>query len=67
MLVLAKLHIVSGQRMAKFRRYAIIIILIAAAVITPTPDPFNMAFVALPIYVLYEIGLILAKMQVKRP
>lgn len=66
MLVLAKLHIVSGQRMAKFRRYAIIIILIAAAVITPTPDPFNMAFVALPIYVLYEVGLILAKTRVKR-
>ncbi|HET8524635.1 MAG TPA: twin-arginine translocase subunit TatC [Thermomicrobiales bacterium] len=66
MFTLAKLHIVSGKRMAKFRRYAVIVILIAAAIITPTPDPFNMMVVALPIYVLYEIGLLLARTQVKR-
>jgi sec-independent protein translocase protein TatC len=35
--------------------------LIAAAIITPTPDPFNMLFVAAPIYLLFEIGLVLAK------
>jgi sec-independent protein translocase protein TatC len=66
MFLLASLNIVSPQRMAGFRRYAAIAILIAAAIITPTPDPFNMAFVALPIYVLYELGLVISRIFTSR-
>jgi sec-independent protein translocase protein TatC len=61
MYLLARLGIVSPRRMAKSRRYAAVIVLIAAAIITPTPDPFNMLFVAAPIYCLYELGLIFAR------
>ncbi|MDQ3696382.1 MAG: twin-arginine translocase subunit TatC [Chloroflexota bacterium] len=60
MFLLAKLGIVTPQNMRKGRRYAYLVILLAAAIITPTTDPFNMALVALPLVALYEIGIILA-------
>ncbi|MBX6341558.1 MAG: twin-arginine translocase subunit TatC [Thermomicrobiaceae bacterium] len=59
--ILAKLGIVSAQRLASLRRYMLIGIMIAAAIITPTPDPFNMFLVAAPMYALYEIGILLAR------
>ncbi len=61
MLLLIKLGIISRQRLASYRRYAIVIVMIAAAIITPTPDPFNMLLVAIPMYALYEFGLFLAR------
>lgn len=61
MYILAKLHIVNARRQAGFWRYAIVLILIAAAIITPTPDPFNMMIVAAPLLGLYGLGLILAR------
>ena len=61
MYLLSRLGIVSPKRMANSRRYAAVMVLIAAAIITPTPDPFNMLFVAGPIYLLYEMGLIFAR------
>lgn len=61
MFLLARLNIVSPKRMAGSRRYAMVLVLIAAALITPTPDPFNMLFIAGPIYLLYELGIIFAK------
>jgi sec-independent protein translocase protein TatC len=65
MFLLAQLHIVSPARFSKFRRYAAIIILIAAAIITPTPDPFNMLTVAAPMFLLYEMGILLGKIRVR--
>jgi sec-independent protein translocase protein TatC len=61
MFMLAKLHIVSARRMSGFRRYAIVLIVIIAAIITPTPDPFNQMAVAVPMYLLYELGIIFAR------
>ena len=61
MYLLAKLHIMSVRLMGSVRKYAIIIIMIAAAIITPTPDPFNMFLVAAPMYLLYEFGILLAR------
>lgn len=61
MYILAKLHVVTAKLLGRMRKYALIIIMIAAAIITPTPDPFNMFMVAAPMYVLYELGIILAK------
>ncbi len=66
MFLLARLGIVSPKRMSSSRRYAIVIVLVAAAIITPTPDPFNMLFVAAPIYLLYELGIIFAKIAARR-
>ncbi len=62
MFLLSKLHIVSAKRMASARKIAIILVMIAAAVITPTPDPINMMLVAIPIYMLYELGIIFARL-----
>lgn len=56
-----KIGIVSRERLAKFRRYAFLVILVIAAIITPTPDPVNMMIVAVPMYLLYELGLVLAR------
>jgi sec-independent protein translocase protein TatC len=58
MFLLAKLNIVSPPKMRKYRRYAFLAILVASAIITPSTDPINMAFVALPLVLLYEIGII---------
>ena len=66
MFLLSRLGIISPKRMSGSRRYAAVIVMIAAALITPTPDPFNMLFVAAPIYLLYELGIIFAKIAARR-
>lgn len=58
---LAKLGIVNAQMLSKNRKYAIIAISILAAVITPTVDPLNMFLVMGPLIILYELGVILAR------
>lgn len=60
MFVLASLNIVSYQALRKTRRYASVGLMIVAAVITPTPDALSMIIVWAPMYLLYEVGLILA-------
>ncbi len=66
MFLLARLGIVSPKRMASVRRYAMVVVLIAAAIITPTPDPINMMIVAIPIYLIYELGILFAKVGARR-
>lgn len=61
MYLLAKLGVVTARLLGSMRKYALIVIMIAAAIITPTPDPFNMFMVAAPMYALYELGIILAR------
>jgi sec-independent protein translocase protein TatC len=58
---LAKLGIVDAPMLSRNRKYAVVIIAILAAVITPTVDPLNMALVMGPLIVLYELGVILAR------
>jgi sec-independent protein translocase protein TatC len=67
MFVLAKLGVASPQKMRAFRKYAILILLIVSAVITPSTDPFNMAIVAVPLLLLYEAGIIISMIFAKRP
>jgi sec-independent protein translocase protein TatC len=59
---LARLGIISPQMLAKNRKYAIVLIAVMAAVITPTPDPVNMTLVMVPLYLLFEVGVILARL-----
>jgi sec-independent protein translocase protein TatC len=59
---LAKLGIVTPEVLSRYRKYAILVIAVLAAVITPTPDPFNMLLVMAPLILLYEIGILLAKL-----
>ncbi len=55
--VLSKFGIVNKEMLKKYRRYAIVVLLILAAVITPTGDPFTLAVVFLPLYLLYEVSI----------
>jgi sec-independent protein translocase protein TatC len=59
--LLARLGLVTPQLLARTRRYAIVVIVIVAAVITPTGDPFNLMVLAVPMYLLYELGILLSR------
>ena len=60
MFFLARFNLVSARQFAKQWRYAIVIIAVVAAVITPTVDLFNMTLVALPMLGLYALGILFA-------
>jgi len=59
-MVLAKVGFVTGKFLRKYRRHAFIIILIAAAIITPSTDPFSLTIVTIPLYLLFEASIIVA-------
>ncbi|MBM3946417.1 MAG: twin-arginine translocase subunit TatC [SAR202 cluster bacterium] len=60
MFLLAKLGVVSYRGFARARRYLFVGAFVAGAVITPTFDPLNQTLVALPLIVLYEVGIFVA-------
>lgn len=57
--LLAKLGILSAGFMRRFRKHSVIVILIISAIITPTSDVFTLSLVALPIWLLYEISILI--------
>jgi sec-independent protein translocase protein TatC len=63
---LSKIGIVTPQFMRTYRKHAIVIILIIAAIITPSPDVTSQILVAIPLYVLYEISIFVSVMVVKK-
>lgn len=52
--------------MRSSRRYAIVIILIIAAIVTPTPDALTMTVVAIPLLILYELSITVAGIVERR-
>ena len=65
--VLSKLGIMTPQFMRKSRRYAVVLILIVASVVTPTADPYTMLIVAFPLFLLYELSIMIsANIQKKK-
>lgn len=64
---LSMVGLVSADFLAKHRRYAILINVTAAAIITPTGDPLNLALMAVPMIVFYEVGILLARILGKKP
>lgn len=60
-----RMGLVTPQTLAKHRRYAILIAFIVAAIITPTPDAFNQTLMAIPMILLYEVGIIVSRIIVK--
>jgi sec-independent protein translocase protein TatC len=60
--LLSYLRMVTVSFLTQKRRYAILLIAILSAVLTPTPDVFNMTLMGGPLYLLFEIGVLLAKM-----
>src|SRR4030095_9674126 len=65
-MLLAKIGIVTGSFLRRYRRHAFVLILIAAAIITPSTDPFSLAVVTVPLYLLFEASIILASRINKR-
>lgn len=61
----AKLGFLSAQFMRKYRRHAVVIILVVAAVITPTSDVFTLSLVALPMWILYELSIFIVSKTTK--
>lgn len=59
-MILAKIGIVTGRFLRKYRRHAFVVIIIAAAIITPSTDPFSLAIVTIPLYILFEASIVLA-------
>lgn len=59
--LLSLLGLVNKSFLRKYRRHAIVLIVIAAAVITPTGDPFTLSIVAIPLYLLYEMSILMIK------
>ena len=55
--LLGHMGLINNRMMSKYRRHAIVAILIVAAIITPTTDMFTLFVVALPIYLLYELSI----------
>ena len=60
-LILSKLGIVHKQFLREYRKYAVVFLLVLAAVITPTGDPFTLAVVFVPLYLLYELSILLVR------
>jgi sec-independent protein translocase protein TatC len=63
---MTKVGIVDSRLLAKQRRYAILIIFVAAAVLTPSPDAFTQIIMAIPLMILYEMSVFIAKFAEKK-
>lgn len=64
--VLSSLGVLTQKFMRETRRYAVVVILIIAAIVTPTPDMMTMTVVSIPLFILYEVGILVAGVVEKR-
>jgi sec-independent protein translocase protein TatC len=60
-LLLGWLGVLTPQALEQFRRYAIFLSVLVSAIVTPSGDPFSLALLAVPIYGLYELGILLLR------
>ena len=63
LVLLAKVGVVDDKFLRKNRRWAIVILAVAAAVITPSQDAFSMLAMFIPLYILYEVSIVLAPLR----
>ena len=59
--LLAKVGLLKSQFMCRYRRHAVVVIVILGALITPTGDPFTLAIVSVPIWLLWEASIVIVK------
>lgn len=59
--LLSLFGLLTRSTLREYRRHALVVIVIAAAIITPTGDPFTLTAVALPLYALYELSIFMVK------
>ncbi|AEH22182.1 Sec-independent periplasmic protein translocase [Thermodesulfobacterium geofontis OPF15] len=55
-------RIINPSKLGSYRKEIFFIIVVIAALVTPTPDAFNMSLLAIPLYILFELGLFLSKL-----
>ena len=65
MYILARFGVVSPSSLSRWRRYWLVISFVLGAIITPTFDPINQTLVAVPLIVLYEVGVLLSKLATR--
>ncbi|OGC76704.1 MAG: twin arginine-targeting protein translocase TatC [candidate division Zixibacteria bacterium RBG_16_40_9] len=63
---LGKIGLITHKTLSKGRKYAIVIILILAAALTPSPDIFSQLMLAVPLYFLYEVSIIVVRVTNKK-
>jgi sec-independent protein translocase protein TatC len=66
MFFLAKLGIVNSQMLSRQRKYAILVIFIVAAILTPSPDALSQVLMAIPLMFLYEVSIFITKFAGKK-
>ena len=59
--VLSQLGLISRPFLREYRKHAVVVLLILAAVITPSGDPFTLAVVFIPLYLLYELAILVVR------
>lgn len=65
-LALTALGIVTPQFLSRYRRHAIVICIVAAAFITPGADPYSLFALSIPLYVLYELSVLVAQIVYRK-
>ena len=66
LVLLAILDLVSAESLAKYRRYVIVGILFVGALLTP-PDPLSQVGMAIPLYIMYEVSILIIRMVKRKP
>jgi sec-independent protein translocase protein TatC len=66
MFVLTKVGVVTPTFLRTYRKHAIVVLLIVAAIITPSPDMISQILVAIPLYILYEISIVVSTREFNR-
>lgn len=64
--ILSRAGLLSPQFLRKYRRHGAVIFLVIAAIVTPSADPFNQLIFAVPLYILYEISILISAVAVRR-
>jgi sec-independent protein translocase protein TatC len=54
-------HVLTTEQLGKWRRWAVVLIFVFAAVITPSQDPYSLFFMAIPMYLFYELSIVIGK------
>lgn len=65
--LLARFGLLKAEWMTKYRRHAVVAILVLAAIVTPTADAFTLLIVSLPIWLLYELSVVVVKRVESHP
>jgi sec-independent protein translocase protein TatC len=66
LVALQMLGVVTPQQLSSWRRQTVLVIVVLAAAITPSGDPFSLAALALPMYLFYELSILLGRLLARR-